>query len=62
MNEKVVQVSLTNSIYWNVHTFALIESGKVYDFDVGDKGQLGTELVAQDSERGTPEWVEIDLS
>ncbi|XBH90549.1 hypothetical protein VPH35_082179 [Triticum aestivum] len=37
-------------------------SGKVYDFDVGDKGQLGTKLVAQDSERGTPEWVEIDLS
>lgn len=62
MNEKVVQVSLTNSIYWNAHTFALTESGKLYAFGAGDKGQLGSELVTQENERGTPERVEIDLS
>ncbi|XBH68498.1 hypothetical protein VPH35_096639 [Triticum aestivum] len=37
-------------------------SGKFYAFGAGDKGQLGSELVAQESERGTPERVEIDLS
>jgi alpha-tubulin suppressor-like RCC1 family protein len=61
-NERVAQISLTNSIYWNAHTFALTDSGKLYAFGAGDKGQLGTELVAQESERGTPERVEIDLS
>jgi len=62
IDERVVQVSLTNSIYWNAHTFALTESGKLYAFGAGDKGQLGTELVEHQSERGTPELVEIDLS
>ena len=62
IDERVVQVSLTNSIYWNAHTFALTESGKLYAFGAGDKGQLGTELVEQQSERATPERVEIDLS
>ncbi|RWW13260.1 hypothetical protein BHE74_00015177 [Ensete ventricosum] len=62
INERVVQISLTNSIYWNAHTFALTDSGKLYAFGAGDKGQLGVELVAQQTERGTPECVEIDLS
>nr|CAD1820041.1 unnamed protein product [Ananas comosus var. bracteatus] len=62
INERVVQISLTNSIYWNAHTFALTESGKLYAFGAGDKGQLGIELVAQQTERGNPERVEIDLS
>lgn len=62
VNERVVQISLTNSIYWNAHTFALTESGKLYAFGAGDKGQLGIELVANQSERGNPERVEIDLS
>ncbi|XP_044489501.1 ultraviolet-B receptor UVR8 [Mangifera indica] len=62
MNERVVQISLTNSIYWNAHTFALTESGKLYAFGAGDKGQLGTELVNNQTERGNPEQVEIDLS
>lgn len=62
VNEKMVQISLTNSIYWNAHTFALTDSGKLYAFGAGDKGQLGIELVAQQSERGTPERVEIDLN
>ncbi|KAL6186414.1 hypothetical protein ACLB2K_042534 [Fragaria x ananassa] len=61
VNERVVQISLTNSIYWNAHTFALTESGKLYAFGAGDKGQLGIELVANQTERGNPELVDIDL-
>ncbi|KAJ4710951.1 ultraviolet-B receptor UVR8 [Melia azedarach] len=62
INERVVQISLTNSIYWNAHTFALTESGKLYAFGAGDKGQLGIELVNNQTERGNPERVDIDLS
>lgn len=62
VNERVVQISLTNSIYWNAHTFALTESGKLYAFGAGDKGQLGIELVANQSERGSPERVDIELN
>lgn len=62
VNERVVQISLTNSIYWNAHTFALTETGKLYAFGAGDKGQLGVELVEQQTERANPELVEIDLS
>ncbi|XP_045816527.1 ultraviolet-B receptor UVR8 [Trifolium pratense] len=61
INERVVQISLTNSIYWNAHTFALTESGKLYSFGAGDKGQLGIELVANQTERVNPERVDIDL-
>lgn len=62
INERVVQISLTNSIYWNAHTFALTETGKLYAFGAGDKGQLGMELSANQTERPTPERVELDLS
>ncbi|KAL3501079.1 hypothetical protein ACH5RR_035528 [Cinchona calisaya] len=62
VNERVVQISLTNSIYWNAHTFALTDSGKLYAFGAGDKGQLGIELVANQTERAKPERVDIDLS
>ncbi|CAN1312807.1 Ultraviolet-B receptor UVR8 [Linum perenne] len=62
VNERVVQISLTNSIYWNAHTFALTESGKLYGFGAGDKGQLGVELVNNQTERGNPERVDLDLS
>ncbi|XP_010502511.1 PREDICTED: ultraviolet-B receptor UVR8 [Camelina sativa] len=61
-NERMVQISLTNSLYWNAHTFALTESGKLYAFGAGDKGQLGTELGRNQSERCLPEKVDIDLS
>ncbi|XP_019459850.1 PREDICTED: ultraviolet-B receptor UVR8-like [Lupinus angustifolius] len=61
VNERIVQISLTNSIYWNAHTFALTESGKLYAFGAGDKGQLGVELVGNQTERGKPERVNIDL-
>ncbi|XP_027098329.1 ultraviolet-B receptor UVR8 [Coffea arabica] len=62
VNERVVQISLTNSIYWNAHTFALTDSGKLYAFGAGDKGQLGIELVSNQTERAKPERVDIDLS
>ncbi|KAI4373825.1 hypothetical protein MLD38_011899 [Melastoma candidum] len=62
LNERVVQISLTNSIYWNAHTFALTESGKLYAFGAGDKGQLGVELLANQTEKEKPELVDIDLS
>ncbi|KZV47540.1 hypothetical protein F511_32794 [Dorcoceras hygrometricum] len=61
VNERVVQISLTNSIYWNAHTFALTESDKLYAFGAGDKGQLGVELVSNQTERSNPEMVDIDL-
>ncbi|XP_057486237.1 ultraviolet-B receptor UVR8-like [Actinidia eriantha] len=62
VKERVVQISLTNSIYWNAHTFALTESGKLYAFGAGDKGQLGVELTANQTERGKPERVDIELN
>ncbi|KAH7833151.1 hypothetical protein Vadar_003527 [Vaccinium darrowii] len=62
VKERVVQISLTNSIYWNAHTFALTESGKLYAFGAGDKGQLGVELAANQTERGNPERVNVDLN
>ncbi|XP_078432527.1 regulator of chromosome condensation (RCC1) family protein [Wolffia australiana] len=61
VKEKVVQISLTNSIYWNAHTFALTEGGGLYAFGAGDKGQLGVELADQ-TERAKPERVQLDLS
>ncbi|KAG0492811.1 hypothetical protein HPP92_006209 [Vanilla planifolia] len=62
INERVVQISLTNCIYWNAHTFALTDSGALYAFGAGDKGQLGTEPIDLDrSERANPERVDIDL-
>jgi alpha-tubulin suppressor-like RCC1 family protein len=61
VKERVVQISLTNSVYWNAHTFALTESGKLFAFGAGDKGQLGMELVNSQTERGNPEQVDVDL-
>ncbi|XP_051148863.1 ultraviolet-B receptor UVR8 [Andrographis paniculata] len=62
VKEGVVQISLTNSIYWNAHTFALTDSNKLYAFGAGDKGQLGVQLVENQSERAMPEYVAIDLN
>ena len=62
VKERVVQISLTNSIYWNAHTFALTESGNLFAFGAGDKGQLGVELDANQTERGKPERVDIELN
>ncbi|GAB4840507.1 hypothetical protein Ancab_021276 [Ancistrocladus abbreviatus] len=62
IKERVVQISLTNSIFWNAHTFALAESGKLYAFGAGDKGQLGIKLAENQIERGKPERIGIDLN
>jgi hypothetical protein len=40
----MVQISLTNSIYWNAHTFALTESGKLFAFGAGDQGSSSSVL------------------
>lgn len=61
--ERVVHVSLTNSVYWTGHTFAMTESGTLYAFGTGDKGQLGVELGENLTERAEPaKVVGIDLS
>lgn len=60
--ERVVQISLTNTETCNAHTLALTESGRLYAFGAGDKGQLGMELLNDESERGTPELVDVNLS
>ncbi|KAH7295948.1 hypothetical protein KP509_26G000900 [Ceratopteris richardii] len=59
--EKVVQISLTNTETCNAHTLALTQSGRLYAFGAGDKGQLGMELLNDENERGMPELVDINL-
>ncbi|KAL6566542.1 hypothetical protein OROGR_002157 [Orobanche gracilis] len=61
INERIVQISLTNTVQWNAHTFALTDSDKLYAFGSGDKGQLGLELGANERERTDPERLDIDL-
>uniref|UniRef100_A0A1J3JUQ2 Putative E3 ubiquitin-protein ligase HERC1 n=1 Tax=Noccaea caerulescens TaxID=107243 RepID=A0A1J3JUQ2_NOCCA len=61
--ERVVHVSLTNSVKWRGHTFAMTESGTLYAFGTGDRGQLGVELGDNLTEREEPaKVVGIDLS
>ncbi|XP_048617063.1 ultraviolet-B receptor UVR8-like isoform X2 [Brassica napus] len=63
IKERVVHVSLTNSISWGGHTFAMTESGTVYAFGTGDRGQLGVELGDNLTERAEPaKVVGINLS
>ncbi|KAJ0242901.1 hypothetical protein HA466_0201640 [Hirschfeldia incana] len=64
LKERVVHVSLTNSVSWGGHTFAMSESGTVYAFGTGDRGQLGVEMSDDNvTERAEPEKVVgIDLS
>lgn len=62
VQERVVQISLTNSIFWNAHTFALTESGKLYAFGAADKGQLGIELTEGQTEGVEPVMVDVDLN
>eukprot|EP00249_Psilotum_nudum_P023131 c28757_g1_i1 orf=428-2035(-) len=59
--ERVVQISLTNSVTWNAHTLALTDSGRLYAFGAGNKGQLGIELLDNERERENPEPVDINL-
>ncbi|KAJ0977333.1 hypothetical protein J5N97_012807 [Dioscorea zingiberensis] len=60
--ERVTRISVTNSIFWNSHTFVLTDAGNVYAFGAGDKGQLGIQLEEQQTERVIPERIDIDLS
>jgi alpha-tubulin suppressor-like RCC1 family protein len=66
----VVQISAANTWDWidrdysrsNSHTLALTESGRLYSFGAGTKGQLGVKLVEGQEIRATPERVDIDLA
>ncbi|KAL6899328.1 hypothetical protein ACP4OV_005986 [Aristida adscensionis] len=67
LEEKVVRISPTNASYWlnsemgQPHTFALTESGKLYGFGGGIKGQLGVRLVEGLERSNIPMRVPIDL-
>ncbi|KAL6634658.1 hypothetical protein ACP70R_027329 [Stipagrostis hirtigluma subsp. patula] len=70
LKEKVVQISPTNASYWlnsemgqpgQPHTFALTESGKLYGFGGGIKGQLGVKLHEGLERVNTPMRVPLDL-
>ncbi|KAL3632643.1 hypothetical protein CASFOL_025627 [Castilleja foliolosa] len=61
-NEKVIRISASNCSASNAHTLALTQSGKVYAFGVGENGQLGVQLAADQTKRAKPERVIIDLA
>ncbi|RCV34199.1 hypothetical protein SETIT_7G141800v2 [Setaria italica] len=66
LNEKVVQISATNTWDWidqdcYSHTLVLTESVRLYSFGAGTKGQLGVKLV-EGQKRSTPDRVDIDLA
>lgn len=59
----MVHVSLTNAVNWTGHTFAMTESGTLYAFGAGDRGQLGVDLGDNLTERAEPaKVIGIDLS
>ncbi|KAH0919541.1 hypothetical protein HID58_027201 [Brassica napus] len=63
--ERVVHVSLTKSVSfpWTGHTFAMTESGTLYAFGSGGRGQLGVKLGDNVMEREEPaKVIGIDLS
>ncbi|XP_013699482.2 ultraviolet-B receptor UVR8 isoform X1 [Brassica napus] len=63
--ERVVHVSLTKSVSfpWTGHTFAMMESGTLYAFGSGGRGQLGVKLGDNIMEREEPaKVIGIDLS
>lgn len=64
ITERIVQISPTNSSNWtnDAHTLVLTESGKLYAFGSGAKGQLGIEFSGHSSTKPRPERVQIDLS
>uniref|UniRef100_A0A0A9GX48 RCC1-like domain-containing protein n=1 Tax=Arundo donax TaxID=35708 RepID=A0A0A9GX48_ARUDO len=67
LDEKVVQISATDTWDWpnrymgGCHTIALTESGKLYSFGEGTKGQLGIKLADGQVTRPAPARVTIDL-
>ncbi|KAH7282272.1 hypothetical protein KP509_35G022800 [Ceratopteris richardii] len=60
--EEIVYVNLTSCVTWDAHTFAITKSNKLYAFGSGDKGQLGLDILDDNSEKYWPELVNIDLS
>ncbi|XP_006653534.2 E3 ubiquitin-protein ligase HERC2-like [Oryza brachyantha] len=64
LNEKFVQISPSNTWDWlnegMSHTIALTESGKLYTFGGGIKGQLGFKLAEDEDTMATPVCVSID--
>jgi len=65
LNEKIAQISATHA--WDYqglasahHTLVLTESGRLYSFGGGTKGQLGVMLVEGQKGRSTPDRVDID--
>ncbi|CAN6239896.1 unnamed protein product [Urochloa humidicola] len=68
LNEKVVQISATNTWDWVnkdpkcCHTLALAESGRLYSFGAGAEGQLGVKLACGEKRRSAPDRVDIDLA
>ncbi|KAL5216893.1 hypothetical protein ABZP36_008294 [Zizania latifolia] len=67
LNEKFVQISPTNTWDWlneymgMCHTIALTESGKIYAFGGGIRGQLGVKLAEDQETMASPVRVAIDL-
>ncbi|OWM76153.1 hypothetical protein CDL15_Pgr009799 [Punica granatum] len=61
LDERIVQISPRNNYKWYAHTIALTESGKIFAFRTGNKGQLGSKLPSGQKLRANPEQVNIDL-
>jgi len=72
LNEKVVQISATNTWDWpsqshisggcHCHTCVLTESGRLYSVGSGSEGQLGVKLAKGQKTRPAPDRVAIDLA
>ncbi|GJN02549.1 hypothetical protein PR202_ga19911 [Eleusine coracana subsp. coracana] len=69
LDEKIVQISATNSYDWHnqdtglAHTIVLTESGKLYSFGGGVKGQLGLGVKLAEAQEtvAIPSRVAVDL-